>query len=78
MDSGTGILDAGTSLSATNVTGMHVFRKKYAGVPGIPMVSPRYKSLYYCVLYTYMFAAGPTNTIIRVVLLESRKFQQLD
>jgi len=27
------------------------------------------------VLYTYVFAAGPTNTIIRDVLSESRKFQ---
>ena len=53
-------------------------QNKY-GVPGSPTARPLvYKVLnpVFCILTCIQRA--PTNTIVRVVLLESRKFQQLD
>ena len=75
IDGGFGIWDAGTSLSAPNVTGPHVLRTKY----GIPMARPRgYKVLVpvFCILTCLQRA--PINTIIRIVVSELRKFQHLD
>ena len=67
IDAGFGILDAGTNLSATIVTGSHVLKK--IGVPGFFIARSWVCKV--LVLYTYVLSAGPNkyDSSCRIILV---------